>query len=194
LLVVSAGSDEFEADISMIDQIREEALLMYTFGVKQIIILVNKMDATDSPFSERRFNEIKNVLSKYIKDIGYQLEIIAFIPVSATHGDNMIEPSENMSWYKGWTVQSKEDNVTGKTLVEAIDAIILMPQPSDKPLRIPIEDVYNIGGNLTVPVGRVESGVLKTNMKITFAPSNITTEVKSIQIYHESVSGKVYFG
>jgi elongation factor 1-alpha len=166
---------------------------MHTLGVKQMIVIVNKMDATDPPFSEGRFNEIKSELSTYLKKIGYQPESIAFIPLSALHGDNMTEPSENMSWYKGWAVEREEGNVTGKTLVEAIDAIVPPQCPTGKPLRLPLQNIYKIGGIGTVAVGRVESGILKTNMKITFAPLNISTEVKSIEMHHESIAGKGSF-
>ncbi len=154
-----------------------------------MIVIVNKMDATDPPFSEERFNEIKIQISKYIKTSGYQLESVAFVPVSAWHGDNMTEPSKNMDWYKGWTVERNECNVTGKTLVEAIDALIPPHRPVEKPLRLPIQDVYKVDGIGTVLVGRVETGILKTNMMVSFAPSNISTKVKSIEMYDSSLDG-----
>ncbi|CAF3214109.1 unnamed protein product [Rotaria sp. Silwood2] len=185
LLVVSAGLNGFKVDVSKDGQTREHALFMYTLGVKQMIVIVNKMDTTDPPFSQVRFNEIKSELLTYIEEIGYQPESIAFIPASALYSDNMIDPSVNMSWYKGWTVERKEGSVTGKTLVEAIDAIIPPQHPSEKPLRLPIQDVYTISDTVTVAVGRIEAGILKTNMKITFTPSNLSTEVKSIEMYHE---------
>jgi elongation factor 1-alpha len=192
-LVVSAGLGEFEVGISKDGQTCEHVLLMYTLGVKEMIVVVNKMDATDPPFSEKRFNEIKSELLTYMTKIGYHLESITFIPISAEQGDNMTEPSVNMSWYEGWTVERKEGNVTGKTLVEAIDAITPPQRPSEKPLRLPIQDVFKIGGVGTVAVGRVETGILKTNMSITFGPLNISTEVKSIEMHHESLDGKGYF-
>jgi elongation factor 1-alpha len=190
VLVVSASSGEFEAGISKNGQTREHALLAYTLGVKQMIVIV---DATDPPFSEARFNEIKSEVSTYIKKIGYQPETVPFVPISGWHGDNMIEPSENMGWYKGWTIERKEGNATGKTLVEAIDAMIPPARPIGKPLRLPLQDVYKIGGIGTVPVGRVETGILKTNMMVSFAPSNILTEVRSIEMHHDDLEGKNYF-
>jgi elongation factor 1-alpha len=193
VLVVSASSGEFEAGISKNGQTREHALLAYTLGVKQMIVIVNKIDATDPPFSEARFNEIKSEVSTYIKKIGYQPETVPFVPISGWHGDNMIEPSENMAWYKGWTIERKEGNATGKTLVEAIDAMIPPARPIGKPLRLPLQDVYKIGGIGTVPVGRVETGILKTNMMVSFAPSNILTEVRSIEMHHDDLEGKNYF-
>jgi len=182
--VVSASVGEFEAGISKNGQTREHALLAYTLGVRQMIVVVNKMDATEPAFSEARFNEVKNEVSTYIKKIGYQPEAVAFVPISGWNGDNMIEASENMPWYKGWSVNRKEGPATGKTLLEALDAIIPPQRPTDKPLRLPIQDVYKIGGIGTVPVGRVETGILKPNMLVNFAPSNLTAEVRSVEMHH----------
>jgi elongation factor 1-alpha len=95
-----------------------------------------------------------------------------------------------MSWYKGWSVERKEGNASGKTLLEALDSIIPSQRPTDKPLRLPLQDVYKIEGIGTVPVGRVETGVLKPNMVVTFAPSNLQTEVESIEMHHVALEGK----
>ncbi|UJR19361.1 hypothetical protein I4U23_022490 [Adineta vaga] len=187
VLVVSASVGEFEAGISKEGQTREHALLAYTLGVKQMIVIVNKMDSTEPAFSEARFNEIKSEVSTYIKKIGYQPETVAFVPISGWHGDNMILASENMPWYKGWSVERKEGNANGKTLLEALDAIIPPQRPTDKPLRLPIQDVYKIGGIGTVPVGRVETGILKPNMIVNFAPANLTGEVRSVEMHHEDI-------
>merc|ERR1719436_72995 len=92
-----------------------------------------------------------------------------------------------MSWYKGWNVERKEGKASGTTLLEALDAIIPPTRPTDKPLRLPLQDVYKIGGIGTVPVGRVETGVLKPGMVVTFAPNQLTTEVKSVEMHHESL-------
>merc|ERR1719252_25048 len=99
----------------------------------------------------------------------------------------MIQPSTNMSWYKGWKVERKEGKFSGKTMFEALDSIIPPTRPSDKPLRLPLQDVYKIGGIGTVPVGRVETGLIKPGMVVTFAPVNVTTEVKSVEMHHESL-------
>merc|ERR1712063_115448 len=93
----------------------------------------------------------------------------------------------NMSWYKGWSKEVKEGKFSGKTMFEALDAIIPPTRPDDKPLRLPLQDVYKIGGIGTVPVGRVETGKIKPGMVVTFAPSNVTTEVKSVEMHHESL-------
>ncbi|UJR25417.1 hypothetical protein I4U23_006764 [Adineta vaga] len=187
VLVVAAGTGEFEAGIGKNGQTREHALLAYTLGVKQMIVAVNKMDTTEPPYSEKRFDEIKTEVSTYIKKIGYASQGIAFVPISGWHGDNMIEPTEKMPWYKGWSIERKEGNASGKTLLEALDSIVPPARPTDKPLRLPLQDVYKIGGIGTVPVGRVETGILKPNMVVTFAPSNLQTEVKSIEMHHESL-------
>jgi elongation factor 1-alpha len=84
----------------------------------------------------------------------------------------MIEKSANLTWYKG------------PTLLESLDRITEPKRPSDKPLRVPLQDVYKIGGIGTVPVGRVETGVLKPGMIVTFAPANLSTEVKSVEMHH----------
>merc|ERR1719340_429358 len=99
----------------------------------------------------------------------------------------MIEPSSNMSWYKGWQKEVKEGKFKGMTMFEALDSIIPPTRPSDKPLRLPLQDVYKIGGIGTVPVGRVETGLIKPGMVVTFAPVNVTTEVKSVEMHHESL-------
>jgi len=187
VLVVAAGTGEFEAGISKNGQTREHALLAYTLGVKQMIVAVNKMDTTEPPYSEKRFDEIKTEVSAYIKKIGYNSATVPFVPISGWHGDNMVEPSEKMTWYKGWSVERKEGNASGKTLLEALDAVLAPSRPTEKPLRLPLQDVYKIGGIGTVPVGRVETGILKPNMVVNFAPSNLTTEVKSIEMHHEAL-------
>merc|ERR1712141_307018 len=187
VLIVAAGVGEFEAGISKNGQTREHALLAYTLGVKQMIVAVNKMDSTEPKYSEARFKEIVKEVSSYVKKIGYNPKSIAFVPISGWHGDNMIEATTNMSWYKGWECESKERKASGKTLFEALDAIVPPSRPSDKALRLPLQDVYKIGGIGTVPVGRVETGIIKPGMVVTFAPAGVTTEVKSVEMHHQSL-------
>jgi len=185
ILIIAGGTGEFEAGISKDGQTREHALLAYTLGVKQMIVAVNKMDNCE--YSEKRYEEITKEVGTYLKKVGYNPAAVAFVPISGWHGDNMLEPSEKMPWFKGWAVESKTRKATGKTLVEALDSIEPPSRPTDKPLRLPLQDVYKIGGIGTVPVGRVETGILKPNMIITFAPNNLTTEVKSVEMHHESL-------
>jgi len=176
---------EFEAGISKDGQTREHALLAYTLGVKQLIVAVNKMDTTQ--WSEARFNEIKGEVSNFIKKVGYNPKTVPFVPISGFNGDNMIDVSSNAPWYKGWEKETKTKS-TGKTLLEAIDAIDQPARPTDKPLRLPLQDVYKIGGIGTVPVGRVETGIIKAGMVVTFAPAGVTTEVKSVEMHHEQLT------
>merc|ERR1711976_1029168 len=144
-------------------------------------------DSTEPPYSQARFEEITKEVSTYIKKIGYNPAAVAFVPISGWHGDNMLETSDKMSWFKGWKIERKEGDASGTTLLEALDAILPPPRPTDKPLRLTLQDVYKIGGIGTVPVGRVETGIIKPGMVVTFAPNNLTTEVKSVEMHHESL-------
>jgi elongation factor 1-alpha len=172
LLMIASPQGEFEAGISKEGQTREHVLLAYTLGVKQMIVCINKMDEKTVSWAESRYEEIKKELSDYLKKIGYNPANIPFIPISGWHGDNMIEKSPNLSWFKG------------PTLLEALNNITPPTRPTEKPLRVPLQDVYKIGGIGTVPVGRVETGVLKPGMNVTFAPNNVQTEVKSVEMHH----------
>jgi elongation factor 1-alpha len=174
-LVVAAGTGEFEAGISKDGQTREHALLAITLGVKQMICAINKMDDKSVNFGQDRYEEITKEVSNYVKKIGYNPEKIPFVPISGWNGDNMIERSDKMPWYKG------------PTLLEALDNIVPPIRPTELPLRLPLQDVYKIGGIGTVPVGRVETGILKPGMVVTFAPVGVTTEVKSVEMHHESM-------
>merc|ERR1712080_726287 len=109
VLIVAAGTGEFEAGISKDGQTREHALLAYTLGVKQLIVGVNKMDTTAPPYSEARFDEIIKEVQSFIKKVGYNPAAVPFVPISGWHGDNMLEPSGNMSWYKGWEVPARKE-------------------------------------------------------------------------------------
>nr|XP_027201317.1 elongation factor 1-alpha-like [Dermatophagoides pteronyssinus] len=163
----------YEIAISKNGQTREHGLLAFTLGVRQMIVGVNKMDTVD--YEEDRFRSIEKEVGSYLSRVGYNLSTIKFVPISGFIGDNMIEKSAKMPWYKG------------PTLVEALDSVEVPKRPDDKPLRLPLQDVYKIGGIGTVPVGRVESGILKPNMTVCFAPSGITTDVKSVEMHHEQV-------
>merc|ERR1711902_441939 len=152
------------------------------------IVGINKMDNTEPKYSKDRYEEIVKEVSNYVKKIGYNPKSVAFVPISGWHGDNMIEASTNMPWYKGWNKETKEGGKqSGKTLFEALDSINPPVRPSDKALRLPLQDVYKIGGIGTVPVGRVETGVIKAGMVVTFGPLGVTTEVKSVEMHHESL-------
>jgi len=175
ILMIASPTGEFEAGYAKTGQTREHALLAYTLGVKQMIVCINKMDDKSVKYSKARYEEIKEEFSKFLAKIGYKPKKIPFIPISGWAGDNMIDRSTNMDWYKG------------KTLLETLDEIKPPKRPTDKPLRLPLQDVYKIGGIGTVPVGRVETGILKPGLVVTFAPVGISTEVKSVEMHHESV-------
>jgi len=175
ILVVASGTGEFEAGIAKEGQTREHALLAFTLGVKQMVVAVNKMDDKSVNWSQDRYDEIRKEVSGFLKKVGYNPDKVPFVPISGWNGDNMIERSTNMNWYKG------------PTLLEALNLVDVPKRPNDKPLRLPLQDVYKIGGIGTVPVGRVETGVIKPGMVVTFAPVGLTTEVKSVEMHHESL-------
>jgi elongation factor 1-alpha len=185
MLMIASGVGEFEAGYAKTGQTREHALLAFTLGVKQIIVCINKMDDKSTNYSEKRYDEIKNEVGRFLMTVGYQAYkqdkatkkitewMVPFIPISGWTGDNMMDKSDKMKWYKG------------PCLLEALDAIVPPKRPTEKPLRLPLQDVYKIGGIGTVPVGRVETGIIKAGMVVTFAPAGVTTEVKSVEMHHE---------
>merc|ERR1712127_301206 len=139
--------------------------------------------------SDKRYEEIKGEVSTYVKKIGWNPVAIPFVPISGWAGDNMVEQTANMTWYKGWNKETKEGGkASGHTLLEALDAINPPSRPTDRPLRLSLQDVYKIGGIGTVPVGRVETGIIKPGMVVTFAPAMISTEVKSVEMHHEALT------
>mgnify|MGYP003957994413 CR=1 FL=1 len=176
VLVIDSSLGGFEAGISKDGQTREHALLAYTLGVKQMMVAMNKMDDVSVMYGEARYKEIMEEVANYLKKVGYKPAKVPFIPISGWSGDNMVDRSSNMGWYKG------------PNLLDSLDAAKPPKRPVDKPLRLPLQDVYKIGGIGTVPVGRVETGVLKPGMTVHFAPSNVTTECKSVEMHHESLS------
>jgi len=187
VLIVAAGTGEFEAGISKNGQTREHVLLCFTLGVKQMVVAVNKMDSTEPKYSEDRFKEISKEVSAYVKKVGYNPNTVPIVPISGFNGDNMLEKSANMPWWKKTKIERKAGNYEFETLFDVLDNIEPPTRPTDKPLRLPLQDVYKIGGIGTVPVGRVETGVLKPGMVVTFAPTGLTTEVKSVEMHHESL-------
>jgi elongation factor 1-alpha len=175
ILFVSAKRGEFEAGIGPGGQTREHAFLAFTLGVNQLVVAVNKMDDPTVNWSQERFNEIKNEVGRMLRMVGYKVDKVPFVPTSGWTGDNLVKPSEKMPWYKG------------PTLIDALDTFEVPPKPLDKPLRIPIQDVYSITGVGTVPVGRVETGVLKEGDTVIFMPANKQGEVKSIEMHHSRI-------
>jgi len=184
ILIVDASLGGFEAGLAENGQTKEHILLAYTLGVKQLIVAVNKMDSVN--YSEARFDEIVKETGHFVKKVGYPVKKVCFVPISGFQGDNMVVASKNMHWYSGWKKETMAGTtVSGVTLIDAIDAFEVPVRAVDKPLRLPLQDVYKIGGIGTVPVGRVESGSISAGMVVTFAPCGITTEVKSVEMHHE---------
>jgi elongation factor 1-alpha len=173
VIVISAGSGEFEAGIGKDGQTREHALLAYTMGIKQVVVAINKMDSIG--YDQERFNDIRKEVTDYLKKVGYLEKNINFVAYSGFSGENLIEKTDKMPWYKG------------DTLLEALDKLDVPIRPVDKPLRLPLQDVYKITGIGTVPVGRVETGVLKPGMMISFAPSGIVAECKTVEQFHNNL-------
>jgi elongation factor 1-alpha len=156
------------------DQTKEHAFLSKILGIDQMIVFVNKMDAVE--YKEQRFNEVKDQALKLLTGAGYKMEKIKVVPGSAYKGDNVVKKGENMPWYNG------------PTLVETFDAIIPPERATQKPLRLPVQDVYSITGVGTVPVGRVETGVMKPNQAVLIMPAGIKAEVKSMEMHHQQLT------
>jgi elongation factor 1-alpha len=176
ILVIDSTTGGFEAGISKDGQTREHALLAKTLGIQQMIVCMNKFDDKTVNYSQARYEEIKKEVADYLKKLGYKIDTIPFVPISGWTGDNMVEKSTLMPWYKG------------DCLLDTLDKLKAPERPSGKPLRLPLQDVYKIGGIGTVPVGRVETGVIKPGMLIHFAPGTAAdSECKSVEMHHTSV-------
>lgn len=159
------------ADDGVMPQTKEHVFLATTLGIRQLIIAINKIDLVD--YDEDKFNELKEDVSGLIKSVGFNPDTVPFIPISAFEGDNINEASANTPWYKG------------DDLIKALDKLKVPAKPIDQPLRVPIQDVYTITGVGTVPVGRVETGLMKKGEKVIFEPAGATGEIKSIEMHHE---------
>ncbi len=172
-----AGVLVVAANDGVMAQTKEHVFLARTLGVNQLIVAVNKMDMQD--YSEQRFNEVKDQVSKLLQSVGYKPDSIKFVPIASLPGDNVVKKTDKMPWYNG------------PTLLEAMNDLNPPEKPVDLPLRMPIQDVYNITGIGTVPVGRVETGVLKVGQKVIAVPGRegkgVTGEVKSIEMHHEQL-------
>ena len=177
VLVVSAKKGEEDVALNTGGQAREHAFLLYTLGVRQIVVLINKMDDQTVKYSEQRFNEAKQDVQTLLRNVGFirtpaDEGRIDIIPVSGWTGENLVKASTNMPWYKG------------PTLFQVLDKFVEPPKPIDKPLRLPVQDVYTITGVGTVPVGRVETGKIKVGDTVSIMPEGLTAEVKSIETHH----------
>ncbi|NIP40249.1 MAG: translation elongation factor EF-1 subunit alpha [Candidatus Aenigmarchaeota archaeon] len=154
------------------EQTREHLYLAKVLGINQIVVAVNKMDAVN--WDQAKFNAVKDDVTKLLQSIGYKTENIPIVACSAYVGDSVVKKTENMGWY------------SGPTIIQALDQTITPPEkPLTKPLRLPVQDVFTITGVGTVPVGRVETGVMKPGDKIVMEPSGVQAEVKSIEMHHK---------
>ena len=163
------------ADDGVNAQTKEHAFLARVLGVQQLIVNVNKMDISGVNYSQEKYDSVVTEVTALLKMAGFNTDEVPFIPCAAIAGDNVFNKSENMPWYNGMT------------LFEAIDKIQMPPKPTDRPLRLPIQDVYKISGIGTVPVGKIETGVLNVGKTVVFNPSQQTAEVKSIEMHHTNV-------
>jgi elongation factor 1-alpha len=166
ILVVS-GKDGVQA------QTKEHVFLSRTLGINQLIISVNKMDEIN--YDEGKFKKVVEDVSNLLKIVGFKPGEMNFIPTSAFAGDNVASLSDNTKWYKG------------PTILESLDLLKEPEKPTSLPLRIPVQDAYTISGIGTVPVGRVETGVMKKGMEVIFQPGGVKGEVKSIEMHHEEI-------
>ena len=161
-------------------QTTEHLWLLRTMGVKNLAIAINKMDAEGMEYSEEKFKKVKEDIGKLLAGVGINPETTAFIPCSGLMGDNIVKKSENMSWYKG------------PTIVEQFDAFPAPEPPTNLPMRMPVQDVYEITGIGTVPVGKIETGIMKQGMKVKVLPGRtgvgMEGEVKTIEAHHETMS------
>lgn len=176
------GTSQADAAVIVVDagkgpeaQTKEHIFLARTLGVTQLIIAMNKMDTTQPPYNEARYNKVKEEIGVLLKTVGYKVDQIPFIPIASLKGDNVFKKSENLSWWKG------------TTLVEALNGLTVPPKATNLALRLPVQDVYTITGVGTVPVGRIECGQLKRDMKVIFMPANKVGEVKDIEMHHEKI-------
>ena len=171
-MVTGAASSEaalllIDAHEGVQEQSRRHGYLLHLLGVKQVAVLVNKMDLVG--YSADRFGQVAEEYRTYLRGLGVQPTCI--IPISAREGDNMVEHSPAMPWYQGPTV------------LQALDAFQYTELPTQRPLRMPVQDVYKFDQRRII-AGRIESGTLEVGDEVIFSPSNKTAKVKSIEAWH----------
>lgn len=158
-------------------QTKEHAWLLRTMGVKQIAVAINKMDAVD--YKEDAFEKTKADVSAVLKQAGFKVDTIPFLAISGFKGDNVAKKSTNMAWYKG------------PTILEQLDLFAMPEKLTNLPLRMPLQDVYEITGIGTVPVGKIATGIMKLNQKVVILPgrsgTGVNGEIKTIEMHHEQL-------
>lgn len=159
-------------------QTKEHLKLSKIFGVGQLIVAVNKMDISGVDYKEDRFKAVVEEVKKEAKMAGWNPDAINFIPLASLPGNNIAKKAtDSMSWW------------TGDTLLDAVNNLDAPEKPTDLPLRLPIQDVYNITGIGVVPVGKIETGILKVGAKVVAVPGRegkqVPGECKTIEMHHE---------
>eukprot|EP00035_Acanthoeca_spectabilis_P007024 m.131619 g.131619 ORF g.131619 m.131619 type:complete len:464 (-) comp13765_c0_seq1:1971-3362(-) len=180
VLVVSAAPGELEAGLGPGGQTKDRAVLAHTLGAKRVIVAVTKMDATEPPFSQKRFEQAKKEVAAALKSGGIDPKTVAFLPISGLKGDNVYTAAGRCTWWEGWSAEPKSGSISGMSLLNAINAMVT-PKRSEGALRVPIDRVRELNGVGSVASGRVEAGVLKVGQTVQVAPGNLTAEVKSIE-------------
>ena len=168
-------------------QTRQHARLLGLLGIEKLIVGINKMDAVN--WSETRYNEIKEEMIKMISSAGFKSKQVPFIPYSGFAGDNLIEQTEKMPWYKGWSANvSKTEVVTGFTIYDALEKLVKPPKRNHEgALRIPINGIYKIKGVGDVITGRIEQGTLNSGETVSICPREINNlKVFSIEMHHKT--------
>ena len=159
------------------EQSRRHAYLLSMLGIKQLVVVVNKMDLAD--FSQKEFEKIVSEYSKFLKELG--LEARVFVPASAKNGENIAKVSDKMKWHKGPTV------------LEALDLLEPQKEDVDLPLRFCVQDVYRFDERRII-AGRIETGKLRMGDELVFSPANKTSKVQSIEGWPEKANGEAIAG
>ncbi len=159
------------------EQSRRHAYLLNLLGIKQIIVVVNKMDLVD--FSEARFHEIESEYRKFLSELG--LEARAFIPASARQGENVARATMKMKWY------------CGASVLEALDLLEPRASDVDLPLRFCIQDVYRFDERRII-AGRIETGTLRVGDQLVFSPANKSSVVATIERWNAPPNGPAVAG
>ncbi len=161
------------ANDGVMEQTKEHIFLTKTLGVPQVIIVINKMDMVH--WDEKRFNEVKDQVSKVLTSVGFKAAEIPFVATASLKGEGVVNPVTSAPWYKG------------ETLLKALDGLKAPEQPTGLPMRMPVQDVYNIKGIGAVPVGRIETGIMKNGQQVIVMPTGAKGEVKTIEMHHENI-------
>lgn len=165
------GAASAEAALLLIDaqegvreNSRRHAYLINLLGIRQVVVLVNKMDLVG--YSEERFDSIKREFEAFLQSLG--LAAKTFIPIAARHGDNIAARRTNMPWW------------SGPSVVETLDTLEIAKPSPDRPLRFPIQDIYRFDER-RILAGRLESGTIKVGDRLIFTPGHKISTVKTIE-------------